>query len=95
MGDRSGKNTYQKTDEVIRPIQPVKKFFDRLADGGASSPATTTPTRFHLNPADSGREICKETIFLLENGIFRQKNRCGRDVHAAAPDCTCCFKQLF
>jgi len=39
-----------------------------------------------LNPADSGREICKETIFLLENGIFRQKNRCGCAVHAAASD---------
>jgi len=39
-----------------------------------------------LNPSDSGREISKETIFLSKNGIFLQKNRCGRDVQAAAPD---------
>ena len=40
-----------------------KKFFDRRVDEGASSPATTTPSRFHLNPLDSGREICKVAIF--------------------------------
>ena len=63
-----------------------KKTFDRLVDGGASSPATTTPTRFYLKPMASGRKICKETIFLPENGISLQKNRCGRAVHAAATD---------
>jgi len=41
-----------------------KNIFDSLVDGGASSPATATPSRFHLNPLDSGREICKEAIFL-------------------------------
>jgi len=63
-----------------------KKIFDRLVDGGASSPATTTPTRFYLKPTASGRKICKETIFLPGNGISLQKNRCGRAVHAAATD---------
>jgi len=63
-----------------------KKIFDRLVDGGASSPATTTPTRFYLKPMASGRKICKETIFLPGNGISLQKNRCGRAVHAAATD---------
>ena len=57
-----------------------------LVDGGASSPATTTPTRFYLKPTASGRKICKETIFLPGNGISLQKNRCGRAVHAAATD---------
>jgi len=63
-----------------------KKIFDRLVDGGASSPATTTPTRFYLKLTASGRKICKETIFLPGNGISLQKNRCGRAVHAAATD---------
>jgi len=39
-----------------------------------------------LKPAASGREICKETIFLPGNGISLHKNRCGRAVHAAATD---------
>jgi len=46
----------------MRP-HSLSKSFDRLVDGGASSPATTTPSRFHWNPLDSGREICKEAIF--------------------------------
>jgi len=62
-----------------------KKIFNRLVDGGASSPATTTPTRFYLKPTASSK-ICKGTIFLPENGISLQKNRCGRAVHAAATD---------
>ena len=57
-----------------------------IEDRGASSPATTTPTRFYLKPTASGRKICKETIFLPGNGISLQKNRCGRAVHAAATD---------
>jgi len=65
-----------------------KKFFDRLADGEASSPATATPSGFHLNPSDSGREICKEAIFPSKNGIFLWENRPVRDVHAAAHDFT-------
>ena len=55
--------------------QTVKKLFDSLVDGGASSPATATPTRFHLNPSDSGREICKEAIFSPGNGISLRKNQ--------------------
>ena len=47
----------------------------RLVDGGASSPATATPTRFHLNPLDSGREICKVAFFSPENGISLRKNQ--------------------
>ena len=66
-----------------------------MADGGASSPATTTPTGFHLKPAVSGREIRKETVFLPENGIFLQKNRCGRAVHAATTDWNCRSIEVF
>jgi len=72
-----------------------KRIFDRLADGGASSPAAATPIIFHLNPSDSGREICKETIFLPGNEISLHKNRCGRDVHAAAPDSSGGSAQVF
>ena len=39
-----------------------KKNFDKRVDGGASAPATTTPSRFCLNPSDSGRKICKVAI---------------------------------
>ena len=34
----------------------------------------------------SGRGNCKETIFALENGIFRRKNRPAPAVHAAGDD---------
>ena len=34
----------------------------------------------------SGRGNCKETIFALENGIFRRKNRPVPAVHAAGDD---------
>ena len=40
-----------------------KKVSDKLVVGGAGFPATTTPARFCLNPADSGQGICKEAIF--------------------------------
>ena len=63
-----------------------KKDFDRLVDGGASSPATATPSRFHLNPSDSGREICKEAIFSSENKFSYAKISPERDVLAAALD---------
>ena len=47
----------------VRPSFSLsKKNFDKRVDGGASSPATTTPSRFCLNPSDSGRKICKEAI---------------------------------
>ena len=52
-----------------------KSLFDKLVDGGASSPATATPSRFHVNPSDSGREICKVAIFSPENRIFLRKNQ--------------------
>ena len=74
--------------KIVRHPQPVKKYFARLVDEGASSPATTTPSRFHWNPLDSGREICKEAIFPSKNGIFLWENRPVRDVHAAAHDFT-------
>ena len=35
-----------------------------------------------------GRGNCKETIFALENEIFRRKNRPVPAVHAAGDDCT-------
>ena len=55
-----------------------KSLFDKLVDGRASSPATATPSRFHLNPLDSGREICKVAIFSPENRIFlRKKSAAG------------------
>jgi len=73
----------------MRP-HSLSKSFDRLVDGGASSPATATPSRFHWNPLDSGREICKEAILPPKNGIFLRKNRPVRDVHAAAHDFTGC-----
>jgi len=47
-----------------------KSIFDSLVDGGIRSPATATPSRFHLNPSDSGRKICKEAISPSGNGIF-------------------------
>ena len=34
----------------------------------------------------SGRKNCKETIFALENGIFRRKNPPVPTVHAAGHD---------
>ena len=34
----------------------------------------------------SGRKNCRETIFALENGIFRRKNRFVPTVHAAGHD---------
>ena len=34
----------------------------------------------------SGRKNCRETIFALENGIFRRKNRPDPAVHAAGVD---------
>ena len=61
-------------------------FFDRLVDGEILSPPQPPLDRFHLNPSDSGREICKEAIFLPENVIFLHKNSRERDVHAAALD---------
>ena len=54
-------------------------------DGGASSPAMTTPSMFQPRPSGT-TETCKETIFLPGNGISLHKNRCGRAVHAAATD---------
>jgi len=63
-----------------------KSFFDRLVDGEILSPPLPPLDRFHLNPPDSGREICKEAIFLTENGISLQKNSRERDVYAAALD---------
>ena len=69
-----------------RLVSLSKRLFDKLVDGEASSPATTTPSRFCLSPADSGRKICKETIFALENKIFRRKNRPAPSVHAAGLD---------
>jgi len=65
-----------------------KSIFDSLVDGGIRSPATATPSGFHLNPSDSGREICKEAISPSENGIFLRGKRPVRDVHAAAHDFT-------
>ena len=57
-----------------------------VVDGGASSPATATPSRFCLRHKASGRKICKEEVFLLENGIFRQKNFHGFDAHVVETD---------
>ena len=65
-------------------FQLVKKEFDKLVDGGASSPAT--PTSFAEIFQISGRKNCKETIFALENGIFRRKNPPVPTVHAAGHD---------
>ena len=52
-----------------RLVSLSKRLFDKLVDGEASSPATTTPSRFCLSPADSGRKICKEAIFSPGNEI--------------------------
>ena len=45
-----------------------------FVDGEVNSPATTTPTRFHLNPMDSGREICKVAIFSSGRKLPLRKN---------------------
>ena len=67
-------------------LQLVKKDFDKRVDGEASSPATATLSSFCLNPSDSGRKNCKETIFALENRIFQSKNPPVPAVHAAGCD---------
>ena len=56
-----------------------------MVDGEVNSPATATPTRFHLNPSDSGREICKEAIFSPVRRLPAKKY-VPRGVHAAAAD---------
>jgi len=66
-----------------------KSLFARLVDEGASSPATTTPSRFHLN--SKGIPVVKSArlrFFFRKMGFFFRKISCGRDVHAAAPDFT-------
>ena len=60
-----------------------KSIFASLVDEGASSPATATPSRFHLNSSNSGREICKVAISLWEIS-------CEVAVHAADFDFTGC-----
>jgi len=56
-----------------------------MVDGGIVPPPQ--PPLYIFQPRLKGTtEKCKETIFLPENEIFLQKNRCGRAVHAAAPD---------
>jgi len=81
----------KKNPPQMRRMQAVKKvFLTAWWTGKLRSPATATLSRFHLNPSDSGREICKVVIFLPENGIFLHKNHSERDVHAAAPDFSSC-----
>ena len=60
-----------------------KKIFDKRVDREASYPATATLSSFCLNPADSGRKNCKETILALENRIFCRNNPPVPAVHAA------------
>ena len=56
--------------------QLVKKDFDKLV------PLPVFDEIFQI----SGRKNCKETIFALENGIFRRKNPPVPTVHAAGHD---------
>ena len=56
--------------------QLVKKDFDKLV------PLPVFAEIFQI----SGRKNCKETIFALENGIFRRKNPPVPTVHAAGHD---------
>ena len=66
--------------------QLVKKDFDKLAEGGASSPPLPPLPVFAEIFQISGRKNRKETIFALENGIFRRKNPPVPTVHAAGHD---------
>ncbi len=50
--------------------------------GGAATPLPVFAEIFQI----SGRKNCKETIFALENGIFRRKNPPVPTVHAAGHD---------
>ena len=63
--------------------QPVKKGFDKLADGNASSLTAATSASFSEIFQISGHENCNETIFALENEIFRrfQSSRTRRIRH--------------
>ena len=70
----------------LRTAQFVKKDFDKLLDGGASSPPQPPLPVFAEIFQISGRKNCKETIFALENGIFRRKNPPVPTVHAAGHD---------
>ena len=76
----------QKDKHLKWMLQLVKKDFDKLVDGGASSPATAPLPVFAEIFQISGRKNCKETIFALENGIFRRKNPPVPTVHAAGHD---------
>ena len=63
-----------------------KKILTSMVDGEARSPATATLTSFAKILRIFGRKNCKETIFALENKIFRRKNRPVPTVHAAGHD---------
>ena len=64
-------------DAFVMHFSLSKTFFDKLV-AGEQAPVTA---RFCLNPADSGRKICKEAIFLAKI------NRVAA-VHAASNDCS-------
>ena len=58
-----------------------------FVDGGASSPATTTPSGFDLSfRGNSGRQIRKDAFFHPGNGISLLEKGPARGVHAAAVD---------
>ena len=78
----------------MRSSQTVKKNFDSLVDGGTVPPPR--PPLYIFQPRPLGTtEKCKETIFLSENEIFLQKNRCGRAVHAATTDFISLSSEVF
>ena len=71
----------------LRPSRALREFFDSLRlktqmvfSLPAPSPVSAKNQRFF------GRGDCRETIFSLENGIFRRKNRPVPTVHAAGHD---------
>ena len=69
------------------PLLLVKKGFDKLGGRGSTLPRHSHPHQFLLKSFQIfGRKNCRETIFALENGVFRRKNRPVPTVHAAGHD---------
>ena len=66
--------------------QLVKRAFDKPVNVEETPPPLPPSPVFAKILRIFGRKNCKETIFALENGIFRRKNLPVPTVHAAGHD---------